>query len=434
MYTNNINFVINTMYNLCIIGGGISGIAVAKFAVLNNIDFVILDKNKSLGGCWVSKTYPDVQLQNSKDGYQFKDMHYDKNVNEFPFKKDILKYLENYCLKYNLINKFKFNCLVNKVEKIGNIWNINYEMNGKNGIILAKNMCVCSGFYTSNYIPDIPGLSIYKGEFKHVQEFNKINDYDFKDKHVIIVGNGPSGADIANNAVNGNAKEVTLLYRTPRWFVKKNRLLQNLILNKYTFKLSNWTNSRLGYYMLVIIYSIVILAVSYYNNYNLRFPIPNNLPNKNNIVVSDHILNLMIKNKLNYIKANILKFDDNYIHVLVNNKIHKLKPDLIIFATGYNNNIKFMNLDTIPKLFKHIIHPDISNCGFIGFAATHNWLKTIELQAEWFINYIQNKFSLPNKELMLEYINKFEKSNIFDYNDLSKNYYNYHNLLKKELL
>ena len=43
----------------------------------------------------------------------------------------------------------------------------------------------------------------------------------FKNKNVLVIGNGPSGCDLACLAVKNEAKNVTLLYRTDRWLFER---------------------------------------------------------------------------------------------------------------------------------------------------------------------------------------------------------------------
>ena len=49
--------------------------------------------------------------------------------------------------------------------------------------------------------------------------------------------------------------------------------------------------------------------------------------------------------------------------------------DLCIMATGFESNIPFLNFREIPNLYKRIIHPDLPNCCFIGFAPSFNWIQ-----------------------------------------------------------
>ena len=113
-----------------------------------------------------------------------------------------------------------------------------------------------------------------------------------------------------------------------------------------------------------------------------------------------------------------------------------LQYDICILAIGYQSNIKFMDLDKIPYMYKHIIHPDKLNCGFIGFTATFNWAQVSELQSKWFLNYINNTNNQTNKTKMMEdikyeYIHQDNKS--ADYHDLAIDVYNYCDKLSNDI-
>ena len=41
----------------------------------------------------------------------------------------------------------------------------------------------------------------------------------FKDKNIVIIGNGPTGCDLATLALNYKPKSVTILFRTKRWLL-----------------------------------------------------------------------------------------------------------------------------------------------------------------------------------------------------------------------
>ena len=48
---------------VCIIGAGISGIVSAIICKLNNLDFIIFEKSKSIGGCWYNLAKDHTYLQ-----------------------------------------------------------------------------------------------------------------------------------------------------------------------------------------------------------------------------------------------------------------------------------------------------------------------------------------------------------------------------------
>ena len=121
------------MYSLCVIGFGISGIAVMRQAKKHNLNVICLEKNSNLGGCWWSKSYPEVQLQSNKKTYSFSDWTYHDFVKTFPDREDILNYLNQYCNKFKLFENVVFNSNVLEAHhnKKINKWEITYKINEK---------------------------------------------------------------------------------------------------------------------------------------------------------------------------------------------------------------------------------------------------------------------------------------------------------------
>ena len=82
--------------DLCIIGFGISGIALAKQSISNNLKVIVLEKNSNFGGCWYNKSYKNTQLQTSKYSYSFSDMPMSSKTGLHPNNIEIIKYCKCY--------------------------------------------------------------------------------------------------------------------------------------------------------------------------------------------------------------------------------------------------------------------------------------------------------------------------------------------------
>ena len=96
------------VYTLCIIGMGISGISVARWSKKYNLNTIILEKNPSIGGCWLEKSYPNVILQTTKYSYSYSDYPMPDNYPLYPTRKNILEYLYSYCEKHKLFQMARF--------------------------------------------------------------------------------------------------------------------------------------------------------------------------------------------------------------------------------------------------------------------------------------------------------------------------------------
>ena len=60
-------------------------------------------------------------------------------------------------------------------------------------------------------------------------------------------------------------------------------------------------------------------------------------------------------------------------------------------------------------LYRHIIHPDLSNMAFIGRAATFSNSLTSHLASVWLIKLLQGQFQLPERDQILEEIEAIKR-------------------------
>ena len=78
-------------YQLIIIGFGVSGIATARYADKNDLNYIVLEKGDTFGGVW-SKTEEYTKLQTHKMFYQFSELDHDNKTPDFPAKHHLLDY------------------------------------------------------------------------------------------------------------------------------------------------------------------------------------------------------------------------------------------------------------------------------------------------------------------------------------------------------
>jgi len=424
---------------LCIVGMGISGISMARWSKKYKINTVILEKNPYIGGCWLEKSYPNVILQTTKKSYSYSDFPMPKEFPLYPSRKNIMDYLISYCEKHNLLENVNFNSCVKNTDWNSNkkLYSIVYEQNGENKIINSKYLCVCSGFYTTPKIPRFKGMEKFKGEIKHNVEWSYLGKEtikSFENKNILIIGNGPSGCDLACLAVKNKAKEVLLLYRTPRWiFMRKLSIVSlHFILNR-TFL---WFGSNIPNKLFLIIIYILYYVPFYLNGHDMIWELPNEIITRKNLTLNDDIFEYVKNNDIKYIRGSIDSFEKNKIKIKISGKIKKISPDLVLMCTGFKQDIKFMKYDRIPYLYKRIVSPFHKNCGFIGFVATFNWVQVSDLQARWFINHILGKIKLidvPNMICSIKNDIKLNDNSSLDYHDFAYKAYEYSDLLAKDM-
>lgn len=98
--------------------------------------------------------------------------------------------LRNFC--------FQLNHIVTSVKPLeGNKWLVTVEDKTlrKPFEKVFDSVMICTGHYSSPYVPDIPGRDTFKGEHFHSKYYRAPDPYLEKD--VLIIGAGPSGIDMA---------------------------------------------------------------------------------------------------------------------------------------------------------------------------------------------------------------------------------------------
>lgn len=95
----------------------------------------------------------------------------------------------------------------------------------------------------------------------------------------------------------------------------------------------------------------------------------------------------------------------------------ELDADVVIFATGWQQNVRFLDEDlrnTIRKdgwfrLYRHILPPRERHLGFVGYASSGNAPLTSEISAHWLSQFFRGELSLPDASAMELEIDKVRK-------------------------
>ena len=117
----------------------------------------------------------------------------------------------------------------------------------------------------------------------------------FKDKDVVIIGNGSTGCDLAVGAVEAKAKSVTIIYRSKKWIPPKNGIL--VLTNKVYIFLrhksvlnTTWKFPKISLYVLKLLFL----------NSGIMNKLPDELINRDNLALNDKIFKYFNKNKIKY--------------------------------------------------------------------------------------------------------------------------------------
>ena len=209
-------------FDVLIVGAGISGIGGAWHLQHQCPDktFVVLDALETFGGTWVTHKYPGIRSDSDlyTFGYRFKPWV----GAPIATAEEILKYMGEVIEENDLARHIRYRHRVaqarwNSTEKLWTLEATN-EATGEHIRFTANFLWMCQGYYRhqEGYTPEWPGMENYKGRLVHPQTWPA--DLDYTDKTMICIGSGATAATLVP-AVAGRAKHVTLLQRSPTYFI-----------------------------------------------------------------------------------------------------------------------------------------------------------------------------------------------------------------------
>jgi monooxygenase len=208
-------------YDVIIIGAGLSGIGAACHLTRKNPNksYVILESRESLGGTWDLFKYPGVRSDSDMYtfGYSFKTWDDAKSFADAP---SILKYLNEASSEYNVNDNIIYNQRAisydfDSKNKLWHITSIDTKSNKKTRYT-SKFIFNCSGYYKyeKGYTPDFKGLSDFKGDFIHPQNWPV--QLELKNKMVVVIGSGATAVTIVPK-IGDTVGHVTMLQRSPTY-------------------------------------------------------------------------------------------------------------------------------------------------------------------------------------------------------------------------
>lgn len=197
---------------VAIIGAGPAGLSIARALKYFEIEYVQFERHHSLGGIWDPENpgtpmYDSAHFISSRDQSGFWDFPMPKHFPDYPSAQNILDYSRAFADRYELEENITFNTEVTSLLRKDNVWHI--FTNNHQTPQLFDAVVSATGV---NWFPVTPEYSgNFSGTMMHSSEYK--NPEIFRDKRVLIVGLGNSGADIACDAANVAAKTLVSVRR-----------------------------------------------------------------------------------------------------------------------------------------------------------------------------------------------------------------------------
>ncbi|XP_039063636.1 flavin-containing monooxygenase FMO GS-OX-like 3 [Hibiscus syriacus] len=243
-------------YKVAVIGGGIAGLLTARELKREGHHVTVFEKANKVGGTWLydprvetdqlgldrnreivhSSLYRSLRVNLPRQVMGFLDYPFTKkeggDPRHFPGHEEVLRFLEDFARDFGLLELIRFEHDVVRVERVDETshewvvesrtrdgeskWELNEEV--------FEAVVICNGKSTEPKIAEFSGRDTWPGLQLHSHNY-RIPEH-FENKIVVLIGNGPSAADILKEIATP-AKQVHQAIRGPNIQLKRLENLNN---------------------------------------------------------------------------------------------------------------------------------------------------------------------------------------------------------------
>ncbi|KAJ0878271.1 putative indole-3-pyruvate monooxygenase [Helianthus annuus] len=202
-----------------IVGAGPSGLATAACLHQQSIPYIILEREDCIASLFNKKAYNRLHLHLAKNFCQLPHLPFPASFPTYVPKADFLKYLDDYAAHFKINPRFCNRVKFAKYEEDEEKWKVEAEVVG-GGVnrYEGRFLVVATGETSDVFIPEVDGLSDFKGEVIHSTDYKSGKGYE--NKKVLVVGAGNSGMEIALDLSNYGAK-TSIVVRSPVHIVSR---------------------------------------------------------------------------------------------------------------------------------------------------------------------------------------------------------------------
>jgi cation diffusion facilitator CzcD-associated flavoprotein CzcO len=383
----------------CVIGAGSSGIAAAKALHERGIPFDCFEKSDRVGGNWVfgnvngmSSAYRSLHINTSRERMEYSDYPMPTSYPDFPHHTHIARYFDDYVDHFGLRDQIVFQTGVEHASRDPEgVWNVRLET-GETRRYDA--LLVANGHHWNPRWPE----PAYPGSFDGVQmhSHHYLENTDFRDKNVLVVGIGNSAMDIAVES-SFVARNTYLSSRRGAYILPKylfGRPLDQIGVNALT-PILPFAFRR------AILQAMYRIGVGKVQDYGL--PEPDHRIGEAHPTISADFLNRIAHGDMTW-KPNVSSLDGDRVRFEDGSAE---EVDIIVWCTGYKVTFPFFDEQFISApdndlpLYRRVFKPGIDNVFFIALlqplGAT---MPLAEAQGRWIAAYLRGEYHLPPVDAM----------------------------------
>jgi cation diffusion facilitator CzcD-associated flavoprotein CzcO len=336
----------------------------------------------------MSSAYRSLHINTSRERMEYSDFPMPKSYPDFPHHTHIAKYFDDYVDRFGFRDRITFETGVERAERDPQtgVWSVTLDT-GETRSYDA--LLVANGHHWDPRLPE-PGFpGRFDGHQLHSHHY--LENTEFHDKNVLVVGIGNSAMDIAVES-SFVARRTFLSSRRGAYILPKylfGRPLDQIGVNALT-PILPFAFRR------AILMAMYRIGVGRVQDYGL--PEPDHRLGEAHPTISADFLNRIAHGEMTW-KPNIaellgdqVRFEDGSVEPV----------DVIVWCTGYKVTFPFFDEQFISApdndlpLFRRVFKPGVDNLAFIGLlqplGAT---MPLAEAQGRWVASYLRGEYYLP---------------------------------------
>ena len=200
-----------------IIGAGFGGLAMAaRLRQSGRDDFIVLDAGAAIGGTWRDNDYPGCACDVPSNLYCYSFALNPGWTTTFAHQGEIRSYIERVAADHDLHRSVHLDTFVQDA-----VWDektLRWQVDTNQGRYEFEVLVPATGPLSSPSIPDLPGLSEFKGPVFHSARWD--HSVDLTGKRVAVVGTGASAIQFIPE-LQKIVGELKLFQRTPPWLLPR---------------------------------------------------------------------------------------------------------------------------------------------------------------------------------------------------------------------
>ncbi len=347
---------------VAIIGGGPTGIGVARELIEGGIEVDLFETEADFGGVWngdapCGRTYRSLHLISPKFNTQVPDFPMPDDYPPYPDHHQMLAYIRSYAKAFGVYERAHFNADVESLTKEADGWRLKTRAGHDAHYPLVV---VANGLQRVPRYPDPAYPGEFDGEILHVRDYKTADQC--RDKRVLVVGGGNSGCDIAVDAVR---TAVCVHHSTRRGYYYQPKFIAGKPTPQWMMELGNKFATKEE----TLAYIEEVFRLAGYDGTDYGLPKPD-YP----LDAAHPVMNSLLLYHIGHgdiaPKGDIARFEGKTVHFRDGSSA---EFDLILYATGYRRDFPFLEASllewkgSIPDLFLHSTPRNLDDILFMGF-------------------------------------------------------------------